>query len=175
MDFNSVLAVITVIISITAIVVSFITYRKSTSMLMYHDLDSLYMEVLKLGMANPRFVNPSLTRNFKKSFQYDEALQYDRFAFIVWNVCETIYDHQSSSRAISESWECIIKEELKLHESWIREDANRCRFKNGFLEYLTKINLKITDLNISRAGDGNSIFSSSTNPIDANTANTRHQ
>ena len=129
--------IITMMISALALVVSIYSFRQSNAIATYQGLDTGYFELLKLGMQNPRFVNPQLTKQYTESFTGDELLQYDLYAFMVWNICETIYD-RSNMTSVSSTWDCIIEVESKLHRTWFDNDKNHCRFKPKFKKYLEK-------------------------------------
>ena len=133
--------IITLSLSATAIIVSglvsFYTYTKSKTVTCYQNLDGLYLEVLKLGMEHTSFVNRELTRDYKKNFSGVEKIKYELYAFMVWNVCETIYDHRSDG--VFKTWECVIKVENNIHRNWFDTEDNHCRFKPEFREYVNKL------------------------------------
>jgi hypothetical protein len=122
-------------LSAFALVLSVYNFNRSRTVTMYQDLDRLYLELLKLGIANPNFVNPELTSDYKKNFKGDQKLQYELYAFMVWNICETIYDRKSIKKFF-ETWQCIIEVENTLHRNWLETEENHCRFKGEFLSYM---------------------------------------
>src|SRR6266550_1831876 len=90
-------------LSSVAITFSLFSFFKTRKITLYQDLDRLYFEVLKLGMANPQFIDSKLTRDYKNSFEGNDLLSYNAYAFIVWNVCETIADRQKH-KALFKTW-----------------------------------------------------------------------
>jgi hypothetical protein len=126
---------VSIFLSAVAILLSIYNFNRSRTVTMYQDLDSLYLELIKLAIANPGFVNPELTGDYKKNFVGDQKLQYELYAFMVWNVCETIYDRRSI-KSFFKTWECIIKVENKLHRNWFDTEENHCRFKDEFVNYI---------------------------------------
>jgi len=130
--------IVTIVLSAFALGFSIYNFYRSRTVAMYQDLDRLYLELLKLGIANPGFVNPSLTRDYKKNFEGDKRLQYELYAFMVWNVCETIHDRRDI-KGFFRTWECIIKVENDLHRDWFDSEENRCRFKDEFNAYVNKL------------------------------------
>lgn len=122
-------------ISILALALSGYNYFRSRSMNMYQDLDRLYLDILKTALANPDFINPELTRDYQLKFQGDRKRQYDIYAFMVWNICETIYDRKSD-KSFYNTWECVIKRENKLHGSWFLQPENQQGFKPAFIHFI---------------------------------------
>ena len=130
--------IISISVSAVAIVLSIYNFNRSRTVTMYQDLDRLYQELLKLGIENPSFVNRSLTINYNKNFTGDQKLQYELYAFMAWNVCETIYDRKSINN-IFKTWECIIKVENDLHRNWFDTEKNQHRFKGEFVNYIKQL------------------------------------
>jgi hypothetical protein len=104
----------------------------------YRDLDFLYLEVLKIGIENPRFVNCELTRQYPTSFEGEERLRYDAYAFLTWNVCETIFDRQSDAD-LYQTWLPVLRVENKLHRQWFELAENRLGFKEPFQNYVRQM------------------------------------
>lgn len=104
----------------------------------YRDLDFLYLEVLKLGIENPHFVNVELTNRYPEAFDGEERLRYDAYAFLTWNVCETIFDRQSDDD-LYQTWLPIIRVENKLHRRWFEVPENRLGFKESFQSYVRRM------------------------------------
>lgn len=122
-------------ISGIALLFSLYTFHESKSCKTYADLDNLYLELLKLGMNNPKFRDPKYTTHYKSEFKNgDELSKYEIYAFIAWNICETIYDRKDE--AIFETWSPIIVTENKLHRIWFDEPENWHKFKQPFREYI---------------------------------------
>jgi len=121
--------------SIVAVVFSFYSYKNTRRDTLYQDLDGLYLEVLKLAMSNPRFVNPDLTRDYKKHFQGDELHKYQVFAYLAWNVCETIADRRKDKH-LFDTWRPVIHAEDKLHGVWLDDPDNHYRFKKSFIDFV---------------------------------------
>jgi len=130
---------ILILISTLAFGFSLYNFFSSRTILMYQDLDRLYLEVIKLAITNPEFVDPNLTRDYMKGFEKDDRLRlkYELYAFLVWNVCETIYDRKSNGDFFK-TWECIIKVENDLHRNWLDYEKNHCRFKKDFIAFIRK-------------------------------------
>jgi hypothetical protein len=104
----------------------------------YRDLDFLYLEVLKLGIENPNFVNAELTNRYPEAFEGAERLRYDAYAFLTWNVCETIFDRQSDDD-LYQTWLPIIRVENRLHRHWFEVEENRLGFKEPFQNYVRRL------------------------------------
>jgi hypothetical protein len=123
------------IFSVFAFILSIYTYYRSKKEQSYADIDSLYFEILKLGMEYPKFRNLEYTFNYKNEIKDEgELYRYEIYAFIVWNLCETIYDRKS--KALDETWYPIIETENKLHRKWFDNHENYHKFKDRFREYI---------------------------------------
>lgn len=130
--------ILTIVLSVFAIGLSIYNFNRSRTVTLYQDLDRLYLELLKIAMANPSFANPELTRDYHKNFTGDQKRQYELYAFMVWNVCETIYDRKSIKNFFR-TWECVIKVENDLHRNWFDTEENHCRFKDDFVAYIKQL------------------------------------
>ena len=126
---------ITAIISFAALILSYLSWRKTRTATLYSDIDARYMELLKLGITNPKFVNPAYTAEYKTRFEGDELLKYERYAFAAWNIVETIVDRQADSE-LEETWYPVIKEENWLHRRWLNDKDNQHKFKKEFWKFI---------------------------------------
>lgn len=61
MDAMAWVGIVSLIFSYVAIIISIYTYLKSKREQTYGDLDSLYLELLKMGIEFPKFRNPKYT------------------------------------------------------------------------------------------------------------------
>lgn len=124
-------------LSSVAIIFSLFTFFKTRRVTLYQDLDRLYLEVLKLAIQYPRFVNPKFTLDYQRSFKGEELLQYEAYAFIVWNVCETIADRRKD-KTLFRSWEPVLKAEIERHRAWFDSGENTSKFKMDFRDLIQK-------------------------------------
>ena len=100
----------------------------------YSDLDSLYLKVLKLGVTHPNLIDPAKTAAYEQKFTGDDLYRYNAYAYIAWNVCETIYDTCKHDRKLWKTWEPAIRAENLLHRRWLLN--NQAKFKQSFLDYV---------------------------------------
>ena len=119
-----------------AIIVSFYVLYRTTRISSYADLDLLYLEFLQVGIEHPRFTDPSLTKDYQNGFQGDEFRAYDVYAFMSWNICETIYDRCKGVKQLWHTWEPVIVAENRLHRRWFDNPDNFHKFKEEFREYI---------------------------------------
>jgi hypothetical protein len=75
MDCQIILAIVTTCMSVLAVGFSFYAFTRSKREQAYSDLDALYIELLKLGMQYPRFVNPKYTSDYKRHFSDEDELK----------------------------------------------------------------------------------------------------
>jgi len=66
----------------------------------------------------------------------EQEVEYDIYAFIVWNFLESIYDRCMLDHDLQKTWFPIIQAERKIHLSWIQESENRAKFKAEFLGFI---------------------------------------
>ena len=129
--------VITIALSAIALLLSIYNFNKTRMVNFYQDMDRLYLELLKVGIANPDFVNPDMTCDYRNKFERNQRLQYELYAFMAMNICETIYDRKAS-KSFFRTWECIIEIENRLHRCWLEDGDNKRRFKKDFIDYLSR-------------------------------------
>ena len=125
------------VISLLALGFSFVSWSKTRTATLYSDIDGRYMELLKLGITNPSFVNPTLTKEYDTKLQGDELLKYERYAFAAWNIVETIVDRHKNNE-LRKTWDPVIKEENSLHRRWLNKKENEDKFKNAFWEFMIR-------------------------------------
>lgn len=127
---------ISAVISLTSLVFSIASWRKTRTATLYSDIDGRYMELLKLGIANPEFVNSANTTEYKTKFKDElSLLRYERYAFAAWNIVETIIDRHKN-KDLSKTWYPVIEEENKLHRKWLNNRENERKFKKEFWEFM---------------------------------------
>lgn len=131
-------------ISIASLIMTYSIFRQTRSSMSYSDLDSMYMEILKMGIDRPEFRDPEKTLSYKTSFSGDELMSYETYAYIVWNFCEAIYDRTHDEENII-TWLPVIIAEKRLHYAWIEEPENHHKFKKGFLSYMKSIQTSRSD------------------------------
>ena len=117
---------------------SIYTFKKSLDDKSYSELDLIYMDILKIGMNHPEFRDPSKTSNYKESFVGDCLIKYDAYAYMVLNVCETIYDRTRHNEYNKITWEPVIDAEMRIHSTWIKNSENHHKFKKEFVDYVLK-------------------------------------
>lgn len=129
-----------------AIILSTWAYIISKRETIYGDLDSYYLEVLKIGLETPQFRNPSITKDYLTSFNdQNERIAYETYAFISMNFCETLIDRVKKDKSLMETWYPAIRAEFLLHKSWIENKENHYKYKEEFRQYLNNevLNFKL--------------------------------
>jgi hypothetical protein len=125
-------------VSLLSIFMSLYVYRRVRSITLYSDLDRLYLELLKLGIENPKFVDPNYTQRYPTSFETrKERTQYELYAFIAWNICETIVD-RGDNHLTFQSWKPVLALEANLHSAWFESEGNEKKFKKAFIDYIAR-------------------------------------
>ena len=127
---SSIMGVIATTLAIFALLYSMRTYRKTMQVMYYGELDKMYFEILKEALAKPHLVQQGIERGV------EQTVQYDVYAFIVWNFLESIYDRCMLDAALQHTWFPIIEAERAIHLSWIQQAQNRVKFKDEFLRFV---------------------------------------
>lgn len=118
--------------------------RRDAEFESYKQLDNVYYNIQTLIVGNPHLVK------FNSVKTDDQRIQYDAFAFMVWNFIETIYDYvwdeaqgglrnADAKSYLRETWEVIIQYEGQLHKIWLLDPKNKVKFKPRFYEAATGI------------------------------------
>ncbi len=102
----------------------------------YATMDRAYFDIQKLVIDNPH-----LAQSDVEGKSPVQVIQYDAFAFIVWNFIESIYDYSKEEKALGETWECILNYESAKHAEWFRRPENRPKFKKSFVDYIDRSGL----------------------------------
>lgn len=115
----------------------------------YADLDSLYLDVLKIGMQYPDFRAKEKTCNYEDELK-DRLIEYETYAYLVWNVCETVYDQTEGKGENWKTWKPVIVEENSLHRQWFDDNTkwfdktdkadykNPPKFKSAFVKRINE-------------------------------------
>ena len=94
----------------------------------YAQLDAIYMRIQELIIETPHLGRMGTPRT------PDETVQYNAFAFIVWNFIESIFDYGRQDPRLLKDWKCIFLHESQVHRDWFNDAGNRSRFKDKFKE-----------------------------------------
>ena len=129
------ISITAILVSAAAFVFSIISFKKTRTATLYSDIDGRYLELFKLAIANPGFVDPALTENYKEHFEGNELLKYERYAFAAWNIVETIVDRREND-LLAVTWDPVIVEENKLHRWWLNDKDNEHKFKKSFWRFI---------------------------------------
>ncbi|MBP1681158.1 MAG: hypothetical protein H6Q35_1497 [Proteobacteria bacterium] len=129
---SSIMGIIATTLAIFALIYSMRTYRKTMQIVHYGEIDKMYFEILKEALAKPHLVRKSSERSA------EQEVEYDIYAFIVWNFLESIYDRCMLDTDLQKTWFPIIEAERKIHLAWIQEHDNRTKFKTEFLSFIEK-------------------------------------
>ena len=119
------IGLVTMVITVT---VTLLTYRKAASFQAYNNVDQLYNDALETGIDHPQFRNPEYTDNYLKISDKKECLSYESYAYLIWNLIETVYDDNQNI----DTWTPMIETEVKLHKKWYLQKENQDKFKQRF-------------------------------------------
>jgi ribosomal protein S18 acetylase RimI-like enzyme len=138
-DLFSVLSLLTsMVLSIAAVAVSLYTLQKQTLEHSYSDIDKAYARILELAIATPALRDwQQTTTYFRKPHHDAYRIQYESYAYLCWNLIETIYDRQADQRArlgVSATWLPVVIEESRLHYHWFCRNTRL--FKDEFHRFI---------------------------------------
>jgi hypothetical protein len=134
---SSIMGVIATTLAIFALLYSMRTYRKTMQVVHYGEIDKMYFEILKEALNKPHVVRKNFMRN------EEQVVEYDIYAFIVWNFLESIYDRCMLDADLQKTWFPIIEAERAIHLEWIQKPENRTKFKTEFLSFIDKGNFEV--------------------------------
>lgn len=138
-DWNLIALILVVVVSGLAIFITYMTFKMSLDRNAYSDLDTMYEVILKLWFEHPEFRDVTKTSTYQKYFTKNKLIQYDTYAHMVWNVCETAYDYTRKNNNNWKTWKPVILEEHRLHGSWLMDELNQKRFKSEFIKFTSSI------------------------------------
>jgi len=98
----------------------------------YGSLDTMYFELQKLQVEHPHLSNPSTNKTAA------EMIQYDVYAYMVWNFMESIVDYSKAEQSLAVTWSPALRYEARAHAKWFRKTENRKKFKTAFVDYIDK-------------------------------------
>jgi len=120
------------IMAIAALFYSMTTFRKSLQTSHYTELDAIYFDLLKIALEKPHLDKPVSKRTDK------QKVEYDIYAFMIWNFLETIYDRCEENRHLCATWYPILSFESMKNRDWFDRPDNKCKFKDGFHEFIQR-------------------------------------
>ena len=131
----------------------------------YANFDTLYKEILNIGLTYPCFRDPEKTAKYREHFNGDERIRYETYAYMVFNVCETVADSLDlypgrSDRILDQvescfcrflpfiadrewlkkTWTPVLVYEKRLHGRWLADQRGGVRFKEEFLNWIQTLN-----------------------------------
>lgn len=137
-DLNDALSVVSLCISLVAVVITYLMFKKQQHTQSYSDIDSMYFEILKLGIEYPELRNLQKVSHYHKLPAEDLfRIRYETYAFICWNLCETIFDRQNDNQGdlkVSPTWIPVLLEENRKHQVWFSHNLRL--FKKDFQDFV---------------------------------------
>jgi hypothetical protein len=127
---GSILAGVGAIIAYSALRYSITTFTKTLSVSNYTELDQMYFDLLKMAVEDPHLIDPDAARDA------DQQRKYDTYAFMVWNVMESVYDRCHGDPELCETWYPAIDTEERRHRKWFDDPINRPKFKEAFRRFI---------------------------------------
>jgi hypothetical protein len=129
---GAVLQGVAAIIAYSALRYSVTTFTKTLAVSNYTELDRMYFDLLRTAVDKPHLINPQAVRND------EQQREYDTYAFMVWNVMESIYDRCHGDDELCETWYPVIDTEELRHGNWLDDPKNQTKFKHRFCRFIEK-------------------------------------
>lgn len=133
----------------------------------YANLDSMYQALLAAGLEKGWLRDPERTASYETSFAGDELAIYETYAYMVFNLCETVADSLDlyqkrgpsllecmeftfgwcfptigRARWLRKTWHPVLLAEKQLHGAWLANQQPGIRFKQRFLDLMKVIEQK---------------------------------
>jgi hypothetical protein len=124
---NIVIAIGTIVLAV-GIPLAIISAGREERDTFYATLDRTYFEIQKLIVEHPHLSQPNPAGKTP-----EQIIQYDAFAFILWNFIEAIYDYSKQEKLLAVTWGCVLRYEAGAHSAWFRNAENRKKFKPEFI------------------------------------------
>jgi hypothetical protein len=124
------------IMAIAALIYSMTTFRKSLETSHYTELDSMYFDLLKVALEKPHLNKPIV------ALSDDQKIEYNIYAFMVWNFLEAVYDRCERNKHLCKTWYLVIDTENQKHREWFDQPGNKHKFKDTFHEFIRNARFK---------------------------------
>lgn len=136
---SDVLSIASVIFAFLSVIITYYIYQASRGDTSYLDIDKQYSELLKIGLSDPDLRDYENTSTFYKlDSQEIFKKKYNIYAYMCWNLVETVYDRQKDKRGkfkLSDTWIPVLFEENRLHYTWFKHNLRL--FKPEFQKFVT--------------------------------------
>lgn len=136
---SNIISISSAIFALLSVFISYYIYNSSKIDTSYLDIDNQYAELLKLGLNDPDLRDYTKTSMFYKLDSADNfKRKYHIYAYMCWNLVETIYDRQKDKNGrfkLSETWIPVMFEENRLHYTWYKHNLRL--FKPEFQKFVT--------------------------------------
>jgi hypothetical protein len=109
---------------------SIVTFTQTLKASHYGELDHMYFDLLRTVIDRPHLLDAQAKRS------PHQQIEYDAYAFMVWNFLEAIVDRCRGDKRLCETWYPVIVAEDALHRPWFDDVRNRPKFKPSFREFI---------------------------------------
>lgn len=134
-----IISLLSALFACISVIVTLFIYRQSRSDTSYLDVDKQYCELLQIGLSDPDLRDYARTSQFYRLGAADTfRKKYNIYAYMCWNLVETIYDKQRDSKGrfrLSETWIPVMFEENRLHYTWFKHNLRL--FRPKFQKFVT--------------------------------------
>ena len=135
-------SIISIAISLVALIISIITYNRTRSFEKYNFSDQRLHDLLEISLNNAKFCDPEFTNNYNsKKVKIDPEYQrYDVYAMMIWNYLQVLFDYYGKRSILSDRNPCsgVVEYWSILHSRWYFEEGNREYYDDYFEKIIKK-------------------------------------
>lgn len=96
----------------------------------YTEIDQMYLSLLSMAIERPYLLEPAgITDPMHR-------LQYDTYAYAVWNFLETIFDRCRTDPVLRTTWYPVLAFERRRHRAWFEAPVNQPKFRQAFRDFV---------------------------------------
>jgi hypothetical protein len=120
------------VMALLTLVFAAISFLKSLKESRYTEIDRMYFDLLKCALDKPHVNDLAATRT------ETQKKEYEIYAFMVWNLMESIYDRCQYDKRLRATWYPVIDAENRLHRKWFDCLDNKHKFKDEFCRFVER-------------------------------------
>jgi hypothetical protein len=120
------------IVALLTLVFAAISFKKSLKESRYTEIDRMYFELLRCALDKPHVNDLAAVRT------ETQKMEYEIYAFMVWNLMESIYDRCQHDKRLRATWYPVLDAENRLHRKWFDSPDNRHKFKDEFRHFVER-------------------------------------
>lgn len=126
------------------------TFRKSTHISDYSEIDKMYFDLLKMRLGNPHLRKKASRRDEPEHYE-----DYEIYAYMMWNFLESVHDRCERDEVpdpiLCHTWYPVFELEFGRHSAWMFSEDNERMFKANFVEWVANGGFALQDADKRKA------------------------